>query len=560
MNGWWLAMRWFGGSTPGRPVPAGSRLLWQDPPLWTAGDRPLRHVRTAESNGRRLAVFGPCAASSRDLDRALYEPGPVRAGRMWAGAYAVVRQGESGDVEIFTDPASALPLYTTRFQGGTVWGSSSRALAALSGGEIDTAWMAAFLLDRQSPAPQRSAWAGVAPVPAGARLVLQANGSASATPWWSPPHRSYGEAVPWVAEALHESVRARVEGVQVSSDVAGIDSTTVAVLAAQHGQVLGLTAHPEGVTDGGDLTYARQVPGLELTEFPLRRTHLPFTPADLELPATDEPAPSSGLWAAFSGQLLSVADQGSVCHLTGDGGDNLFMAPPVHLADLARTGRWLRMGRDALAWSQLRRESPWPLVGAALSGSVARLHRPWMTRPEWLTVQAGEVAVSPDDSNAALVANLRGAARGAAADAQLADALGVELANPYFDGALLDAVVSVPPEDRFSVRRYKPLLVDAVGSHLPAAHRTRTAKGVFAGDFHRGVRANLTHLLASTDGHLAAAGLIDPGPLRSALHSVALGARSVWPPLLAALVAEMWMAAIESAAPVGWVPVAEGAR
>ncbi|WP_263411709.1 hypothetical protein [Streptomyces venezuelae] len=41
---------------------------------------------------------------------------------------------------------------------------------------------------------------------------------------------------------------------------------------------------------------------------------------------------------------------------------------------------------------------------------------------------------------------------------------------------------------------------------------------------------------------------------------MALGARSVWPPLLAALVAEMWMAAIDVENPVDWVPVAEVAR
>ncbi|MFI7356143.1 albusnodin/ikarugamycin family macrolactam cyclase [Streptomyces avidinii] len=555
-------MRWFGGCAPGGPAraPEGARLIWSDPPLWAAGDWSERYVRTAEGNGRRLAVFGPCAASSHDLDRALYEPGPFGAGRMWSGSYAVVRQGQSGDTEIFTDPVSAIPLYTTRFQGGTVWGSSSRALAALGGGGIDIAWMAAFLLDRQTPAPRRSAWAGVAPVPAGSRLLLKTTGSASVTSWWSPSRRSYEEVVPLVAEALHEGVRARAEGVKVSSDVAGIDSTTMAVLAAQHGPVLGLTAHPDGVTEGGDMRYARQVPGLDHAEFPLRRSHLPFTPADLELPATDGPAPSSGLWASFSGQLLAVADRGSLCHLTGDGGDNLFLSPPVHLADLARSGRLVRMGRDALEWSQLRRESPWPLVKAALSGSVARLHRPWMTRPLWLTAPTAEPVAPPENANAVLIADLRGAARAAAADVELAAALGLELANPYFDGALLDAVVSIPPEDRFSVRRYKPLLVDAVGGHLPEAHRTRAAKGVFAGDFHRGVRTNLPYLLTLADGRLAAAGLIDPGPLRTALHGVALGARAVWPPLLAALTAEMWLGAIESEKPVRWSPAREMTR
>ncbi|GHB32485.1 albusnodin/ikarugamycin family macrolactam cyclase [Streptomyces chryseus] len=558
-------MRWFGGCAPGGParVPVGVRLVWSDPLLWTAGSWPERLVKSVESpSGFRLAVFGPCSAGPDVLAQAAKAPDLARAVAGWAGCFTAVRVDPSGTVEVVTDLAAALPLYSVRTVDGLVWGSSALALSALTGGQTDSEWVRSFLLDRQAPLPARSAWAGVLPVPAGSRLRLGPGGAVSVTAWWSPSRRSYEAAVPLVAKALGEGVRARVEGVAVSSDVAGIDSTTVAVLAARHGPVLGLTAHPEGITDGGDLRYARAltVPQLEHLPFPLRREHLPFSPAGRALPATDEPAPSSGLWAMFSEHLLTVAWRGSVCHLTGDGGDNLFMAPPVHLADLARLGRFWRLGRDALAWSQLRRESPWPLVGAALTGSVARLYRPWLAKPPWLTGPADEPPPTPGDADTVLVADLRGAARAAVADAQLAASVGVELHNPYFDGLLLDAVVSVPAWHRFSVRRYKPLLVDAMGTLLPEAHRTRAAKGVFAGDFHRGVRANLPALLALADGRLAGLGLIDPGPLRAALHGVALGAKSVWPPLLAALAAEMWMAAVESDKPVAWVPAGEVQR
>jgi hypothetical protein len=78
-----------------------------------------------------------------------------------------------------------------------------------------------------------------------------------------------------------------------------------------------------------------------------------------------------------------------------------------------------------------------------------------------------------------------------------------ELHNPYFDGAVLDAVVSVPAWRRFSARRYKPVLVDACGDLLPPAHRRRTTKGVFARDYHRGLRANLPRVLTLTDGRMA---------------------------------------------------------
>ncbi|MFI1253256.1 albusnodin/ikarugamycin family macrolactam cyclase [Streptomyces netropsis] len=553
-------VHWFGGGSSGAPVPEGAHLIWSDPPLWVVGPWPERRVKTVHHNGVQLAVLGPCSVGAAELERAMSARDLAGTAGLWAGSYTVVRHRRGRDeVDVLADPVGGCPLYTVSTAHGTVWGSSSRALAGLVGQQVDAEWLGAFLADKQSPLPGHSSWAGVAPVPAGHLMVLGRDGAASVTPWWAPARRSYGVAVPLVAELLADGVQARVEGVSASSDLAGTDSTTVAVLAAQHGRVLALTAHPEGVTWGGDMKYARQLrhPSIEHLHFPLGRAHLPFAPTATPLPATDEPAPSSGLWAMLSEQLLSVAAHGATCHLTGDGGDNLFMAPPTHLADLARHGRMLRLGHDAMAWAQLRRTSPWPLLRSALRRDTRGLARPWLERPAWLLAPAAGTPLPPDGADSALVADVRGAAHATHQDVQLAAALGVELNNPYFDGALLDAVVSVPAPERFTVRRYKPLLVDAIGPLLPEAHRLRATKGVFAGDFHRGARESLPLLLALTDGRLAEMGLIDPGPLRAAIHRLALGAESVWPPILAVLTAEMWLGAATTTAPTTWVPVGE---
>lgn len=150
--------------------------------------------------------------------------------------------------------------------------------------------------------------------------------------------------------------------------------------------------------------------------------------------------------------------------------------------------------------------------------------------------------------------------RRAATDVQAADSLGVELHTPYFDAAALDAVASVPPPQRFSAYRYKPLLVEACGDVLPPTHRNRATKGLFARDFHHGLRANLPRLLDLADGRLAALGLIDPAPLRATLHAAALGAETLWAALLPTLNAEAWLAAVESAPPVEWTtPAPAGA-
>ncbi|WP_079023367.1 albusnodin/ikarugamycin family macrolactam cyclase [Streptomyces odonnellii] len=550
--------RWFGGSTPGsRPaaIPVGARLLWSNPALWVSGNPEPGHVRTLELGNARLAVLGPCSASQQDLFRALSCPNLGAIAGSWAGSHTVVRTRGHGVVEVLADAAGASPLYTVNVPGGVVWGTSSLALSPLTGRSVDTEWLAAFLREKHAPAPGRSAWAGVKPVPAGSLLALDASGGASLSPWWTPVRRTLDDASAALRRALGEGVRARVEGAATTTDLAGMDSTTLALLAAQYGPVTGITLYPEGATHGGDLEYARAltVPHLDRAYFPLGVRHLPFTATDVPLPATDEPAPSTPVWSMFSAQLRLLAAAGSGCHLTGDGGDNLFLSAPIHLARLARTGHWLRMFGDAMDWARLRRQSPRPLISAAFRGDAARIGRTVRTRPIWLNVPVPAVAIPAGvDADAAFVASLRTVARSAYAEIQLADSLGVALHNPYFDGAVLDAVVSASAEQRFSARRYKPLLADTFADLLPEAHRKRAAKGVFVGDFHQGLRVNLRRVLGLADGRLASLGIINPEPLRATMHAAALGARTVWPPLLSALAAEAWLEAVEGAPGTEW--------
>jgi asparagine synthase (glutamine-hydrolysing) len=475
----------------------------------------------------------------------------------------VVRASKGGPVEVLTDAAGADPLYTATTPHGLVWASSSLALSSLTGGSVDAEWIAAYVRDKHTPSPGRSAWTGVEPVPAGHLLTLRADGTASMSVWWSPVKRLPDGTTRALRWALGEGVRVRVEGVPVSTDLAGMDSSTLALLAAQYGPTTGVTLHPSGVTEGGDLQYAQtlDVPGLHAILFPLEERHLPFSPADVLLPATDEPAPSTAVWAMFAEQLQTMAAAGSVRHLTGDGGDDLFMAAPTHLASLARRGHWLRLMGDAMDWARLRKQSPRPLIAAALRGDYGAIGRTQRPRPAWLNVPVPAQANTDGGADAAFVASMRNTARTAYAEIQLADAVGIELHNPYFDAAVLDAVVSASAEQRFSARRYKPLLADTFADVLPEAHRMRAAKGVFAGDFHRGLRTNLRRVLELTDGHLAALGIIDPAPLCATVHAAALGAQTQWPPLLATLAAEAWIRAAEGATSTRWTTSAPaGAR
>ncbi|MFF4408091.1 albusnodin/ikarugamycin family macrolactam cyclase [Streptomyces sp. NPDC001404] len=561
--------RWYGGCAPGsRPAvtPVGARLIWSNPALWVSGVWEPKHVRTVELGGVRVAVLGPCSASERELAAALSCPDLATAAGSWAGSHTVVRTGAHGAVEVLADVTSASPLYTAQGPNGVVWASSSLALASLAGRRVDTEWLAAYLRDKHTPAPGRSAWSEVKPVPAGHLLTLDAKGKTSLTPWWKPTRRPPGEASAALRRALGEGVRVRVEGVSATTDLAGMDSTTIALLAAQYGPITGVTLHPAGVTTGGDMEYARAltVPNLARTYFPLSARHLPFTATDVALPATDSPAPSTSVWRMFSEQLRMTAAAGFVCHLTGDGGDNHFLITPTHLASLARRGHWVQMFGDAMDWARLRRESPRPLIAAALRGNAAHIGRSMRPRPAWLNVPVPDVAIpGGTDPDTVFVTSLRTVARSAFAETQLADSLGVALHNPYFDGLILDSVISAPIEQRYSAHRYKPMLADTFADLLPEAHRKRAAKGVFVGDFHQGLRVNLRRVLALADGRLASLGLINPAPLRATIHAAALGAQIIWSPLLAALAAEAWLEAVERTPGTEWeesAPAPAGAR
>ena len=562
-------MRWFGGHV-GRGttalLPADGRLLWADPVVWVAGKWSPYHVRIAHDDVAAVIVIGPCSATAAELAR-LLDVLPDSALVAWAGAYTIIGVVRGGPVTILTDPAGACLIYTTRSgDGALVWASSSWALASLAGGQVDDGWLAASLLSPTAAVPGRSAWTAVTLLPPGHRITAHADRPPALRTAWQPARRSLADAIARLRDTLAAGVRVRVDGVVPAADLSGgLDSTTLALMAAQVGSIAAVTVHPADITDGGDLDHARSAAAackaLRHLLLPLDDRHLPYTglAGSEALPVTDEPAPSSLTWAMFSAELRLLAEAGVDSHLTGDGGDTLFFPPPVYLADLARTRRWLRLAADVQAWARLRRVSPWPMLTAAMSGDVG--HLAGVAAAHGLTPVATELAaaVGTEDglpgagfADRALLAEVRQVARTAHSEAQLADAFGIALHNPYLDARVVDAVLGVPADLRTSPRRYKPLLTEVARGLLPEPVRLRAAKGVFVGDHHRGLRANLPHVLDLADGHLADRGLADPQRLDRQIRRAALGLDTNWGRLEPLLCAELWLRTVAAVPPVPW--------
>lgn len=380
-------MRWFGGHTGGLTVvPAQARLLWQGQlPVWLVGDWPDSHVRTARRQGRAVAVLGPCGASPAQIQALLTEI-PSEPAVTWPGCYTVVlvrTDTPASTVSVWTDVGGACPIYTMSHDGGTVWGSSSRALAALTGAQINNDWLATHLAaPAVTPMSGWSAFAGVSLVEGGHRLTLQAGRKPQVKAAWRPRRSSWAEAAGALRTALEDAVTARVAPARtVTADCSGgLDSTSLCLLAGRDGPVTAITMHPAGIDRGGDLDYARAAVAGSATithwTMPLDEWHLPYADTTV-VPATDEPAPSTITLAMFTAQLRLLTDLGSDCHLTGDGGDTLLWTSPSYLADLARLGRLLPLAIHAQNWARLLRASPWLLLARALQSPAPHLP-PWL--------------------------------------------------------------------------------------------------------------------------------------------------------------------------------------
>ncbi|MFB9923917.1 albusnodin/ikarugamycin family macrolactam cyclase [Amycolatopsis halotolerans] len=596
-------MRWFGGfaaavAPPRSPV--GHARIWPTVPgCWTCGQWAGHEVRAAWSGPRFVAVAGTCGITAAELARLAERGVPDDAAWRWPGSYTTVEVTRTG-TRVWTDLGGAWPIYTATADGGTYWASSSRALAGLAGARPDVDRLAACLLAPFVPVllAERSAFEGIALAPPGHRLTMDGDG-ARVDRVWHPRPRA-GSLPGQLRKELASATKVRIDTAEsLTSDLSGgFDSTALALLAgsqARPGQVVtGVTVHPAGRASGGDLDYARlaaQHTGLTHRLLPLTGEHAPYSGL-AEVPATDEPAPSTVAHARFAGQLRWIRDTiGTDCHLTGDGGDSLLCTPPIMLADLVAAGRRRRVVVETMRWARLRRLPAWPLLAAARrtartrrADALAALARELRTGgasttpdghigwhatepvPPWATADAREradatahrAATRAVDVPAGMFATTLAAesmaevGRSARADIQLAEHVGVPLANPFTDARVVDAYLSVPLVERPGPASYKPVLAAAMGSLFPPRLAARTTKGDFNPDHYGGMRANLPALHDLADGHLAALGLIKPDALRRSLTLTAAGLPVPGSTVEPAIAAEVWLRALDREPRVAW--------
>lgn len=588
---WWSA-GWRGRGTAPRRPGDGRRVPGTDD-MWTCG-WPVDRVRAARAGNTALVVVGECGADDAQLTASLTD---VRRRRWreltaWPGSYLVV--AVYGDVTaVIGDLAGQYPVYWRQADGGVWWASAASPLAAIDRALVDPVALAAHLACGQPDVlGERSLFREVHRVPTGHLLLLGPEGGARAVRYEPAeyPAVDMEEAAPLVRAALHLAVAARLDGTRpVSADLAGLDSTTLACLAAGRGPVTATTFADPRIRDD-DLAYARRtataVPGLAHHAVP-GQPHTVFYDGlhDLaSVPETDTPSAYTVTATINRAALAPVTGRPGV-HFIGEAGDVVLSASSSYLADLWRTGPRRTAWQHTLAHARLQNTAPLALLrrirpGArtTLAGSwrqcadqLRTAPRPWVPQADrsvvWTPLLACADWMAPDVRHH-LADAMEHAADTAAdtprllatwtdrqdlarigADLSAYRALtraeyDIELAAPYLDNEVVRACLAVPAPQRGTPGRYKPLLAAAFpNGPIPGFVLARTTKGGFNGLSYAGYRNNHTVLrdLLGPTSHLAGLGLITSPAVRDQLRRAAAGQPAAQGALHQAVSAEVWL-------------------
>lgn len=598
--GWFLGHWPSSGAPVGRPLPgsnAAERVWPHHAEVVTDGDWLPGEMRTTVRPEGRLAAFGHCLVSDDQLAASLDRCDLPATGPGACAMVAVI-----GDELILRgDLAGQFPVYYRIDDDRIVFSSRARLIAHSERFAPDLLWLSAKLIcpDVPDAVGARTAYAGVRRLAPGATLRIGRTGERRPA---ILPARSPISTSPTAAstEELHDlligAVSARAtDASALSADFSGgLDSTSLAYLASRHTPRLPVFTYHHGQAPVGDdlgraLALAADHPRFDHHLIEGTAATLPYVGLTAA-PVSDEPEPTCVAPARDLLRLRAIAVTGSRVHLTGEGGDAVFAAPPGQLADLARAGDLRRFRRDATAWARLRNRAPATLMLRAVRASrtslpqalrrladqVERAHGAGRTtRWEdgigywrepgdelgWLTGRAARrlaaelreraaTAYLPDDMGVGDYASRAELAASGAAVRLLrsrAQPHGVAIHAPYLDDDVVRACLRVSARHRASPVAPKTLLRQALRQEVPARVLDRRTKGDYTAEAHLGVRAAAPALAALLAAPASAdLGIIEPAPVREVLELARLGLPVPWAAFNRLLAIEVWLRAADA--------------
>jgi asparagine synthase (glutamine-hydrolysing) len=451
----------------------------------------LRHRKTAET--------------AEDLLRAYRRGGAQAVHERCADCTVVVSDEATGRLVLARDFVGATPLYWAERSGAFAFGTRiSDVLDALAlEPRPDRAALAALLLDHAGAPLDRTYFQGVRAVPPACTLVLSQAGTqllAAAQTHVSRTVDSYADAVERFRTHLREAVINRLDSrpptaVLVSG---GLDSAALLCLAAQHGEVLGITYGPQ---DDPASDESRYIDVLRAAGIPIERTafHPTIDAAALEQSIRQTEMPVGDIVPLTAQRAKAAAHmRGARTLLIGTWGDQVLAPfPPPQLATLsawraaALAARYQSYLADvpvadvrrALVRQSLRRRAPAWLL---------RARRTRQRRATMFDVLAHEFAAGP----VMVPASYAAAVRANTSDAGQVHAIEgttkwawpeqLDARLPFLDRELLQFLMSLPDDVAYHQHRLKPLLRDALRGVVPDAILERRDKGDYTSAIRRG--------------------------------------------------------------------------
>ena len=438
------------------------------------------------------------------------------------------------------DPLGIKPFYFARLAGqGLAFASEMNALlrSGLLDCEIDPVSVGEYLAWFSVPAP-RTIYRGIAHLPPGYSLSLNADGRFKTNQWWRMPAptrsvdvaKTYPEFVRGLRAQLEDSIRAhRVADVPVGAFLSGgMDSTAVVGLMAQTGakklKTFSLIFDEADFSEQQSARLAAETFGTEHHELLLTGKRVA---ADLPkiLGSFDRPT-GDGINTYYAS--LAAHEGGVKVALSGLGGDELFGTYPSFrdLPKLASIIPWWRRLPDGLRLritnylqsrptARARKLADFLLHARDLHelASLQRRVLPESTRLSLLAPEARRLAARLGPNHPMLenfAFELIGAddfqiisaweLRTYMADVLLCDSdifsmsHSLELRVPFVDRALLEWLWPQRADFKYQPKRPKQALADAVEDLVPAAIRQRKKMG-FALPFAQWMRAELLPFL-----------------------------------------------------------------
>ncbi len=446
---------------------------------------------------------------------------------------------------------------------------------------LDHEALSMYLALEYVPAP-RTILQGVHKLEPGSALILE-KGAIRTVRYWSIQPRatfrgSYRAAVAETRERIERAVVSRLVsdvplGVFLSG---GIDSSTVAALAARHGALdtfaIGFeeksfdeSAHARMVARYiGSHHHERIFKGSEMPELVPRLAHT------LDEPLGDASILPTALLSAFAREHVTVA-------LGGDGGDELFAGYPMHAAQrVAAYARALprfahaaaRRAAAAMPVAHTNFALPFKVL-SFLRGAAAAPplnHALWMssfdpaeqrallTQPAWQAGRSGAAAFEPVAAGWQASEGAELIARASHLDAvtylpndilmkvdRASMRVALEVRAPFLARSVVELAFAVP--DRFRMRGItgKRMLRDAVRDLLPrpVIDRPKKGFGMPVGAWLNGPLRALVNDVLSRDA-LHAGGLFEPASVQRMLAAHAARKADYRKPLWTLLVFELW--------------------